>query len=404
MEDQELIDKLVKHELKFHELEQHVDAKKATELRRRTLEVLTGKKLQDISVFSLDAERAVKANIENLIGAAQVPLGVAGPVQVRGDFADGLYHLPLATTEGALVASVNRGCTAINKSDGAASFVIKDGMARAPVLKARNISHAKEALAFLEHNTAKLKEITESTSKFLKFKEIQSWVVGRNLFLRFVFKTGDAMGMNMATIATDKAVKFLESETGLKHVALSGNVCVDKKSSALNLIQGRGKTVISEVVLTREVIKQVLKTSPESMADIVYRKCLLGSALAASYGFNAQFANVIAAIFIATGQDAAHVVEGSQGFTTAELTEEGDLLFSVTIPSLQVGTVGGGTALGTQREALELIGVHGAGEPPGSNALKFAEIVGAAVLAGEISLIGALGARHLAEAHVKLNR
>ena len=404
MEDQELIDKLVKHELKFHELEQHVDAKKATELRRRTLEVLTGKKLQDISFFSLDAERAVKANIENLIGVAQVPMGVAGPVQVRGDFADGLYHLPLATTEGALVASVNRGCTAINKSDGAASFVIKDGMARAPVLKARNISHAKEALAFIEHNKAKLKEITESTSKFLKFREIQSWVVGRNLFLRFVFKTGDAMGMNMATIATDKAVKFLESETGLKHVALSGNVCVDKKSSALNLIQGRGKTVISEVVLTREVIKQVLKTSPEAMADIVYRKCLLGSALAASYGFNAQFANVIAAIFIATGQDAAHVVEGSQGFTTAELTDEGDLLFSVTIPSLQVGTVGGGTALGTQREALELIGVHGAGEPPGSNALKFAEIVGAAVLAGEISLIGALGARHLAEAHVKLNR
>lgn len=404
MEDQELIDKLVKHELKFHELEQHVDPKKATELRRRTLEVLTGKRFQDISFFSLDAERAVKANIENLIGVAQVPMGVAGPVQVRGDFADGLYHIPLATTEGALVASVNRGCTTINKSDGAASFVIKDGMARAPVLKARNINHAKEALAFIEHNKAKLKEITESTSKFLKFKEIQSWVVGRNLFLRFVFKTGDAMGMNMATIATDKAVKFLESETGLKHVALSGNVCVDKKSSALNLIQGRGKTVISEVVLTREVIKQVLKTSPEAMADIVYRKCLLGSALAASYGFNAQFANVIAAIFIATGQDAAHVVEGSQGFTTAELTEEGDLLFSVTIPSLQVGTVGGGTALGTQREALELIGVHGAGEPPGSNALKFAEIVGAAVLAGEISLIGALGARHLADAHVKLNR
>jgi len=136
----------------------------------------------------------------------------------------------------------------------------------------------------------------------------------------------------------------------------------------------------------------------------VYRKCLLGSALAGSYGFNAQFANVIAAIFIATGQDAAHVVEGSQGFTTAEITEEGDLTFSVTIPSLQVGTVGGGTALDTQREALELIGVHGAGESPGTNALKFAEIVAAAVLAGEISLIGALGARHLAEAHVRLNR
>jgi len=404
MKDQELIDKVVNGELKFHVLDKHVDAQKAAELRRRALEVLTGTKLHDISSFSLDAKRAVKTNIENFVGVAQVPMGVAGPVQVTGDFADGLYHLPLATTEGALVASVNRGCTVINKSGGAVSFVLHDGMARAPVLKARNIRHAKEALAFINRSNAKLKEITESTSRFLTLDAVQTWVVGRNLFLRFVYKTGDAMGMNMATIATDAAVKFLEAELELKHIALSGNMCVDKKSSALNLIMGRGKTVSAEVVLTREVIKEVLKTSPEVMADIVYRKCLLGSALAASYGFNAQFANVIAAVFIATGQDAAHVVEGSEGFTSGELTEEGELLFSVTIPSLQVGTIGGGTGLGTQRESLEIIGVHGAGEPPGSNALKLAEIVGAAVLAGEISLIGALGARHLVEAHEKLNR
>jgi len=404
MDDQELIDKIVRHELKFHELEKYVEAKKAAELRRRALTALTGTELQNISIFSLDAERAVKANIENMIGVTQVPMGVAGPVHVKGDFADGLYYIPVATTEGALVASVNRGCTVINKSGGAVSLVIKEGMARAPVLKARTIRHAKEALEFINRNKAKLKEKAESTSRFLKLEDIQHWIIGRSLFIRFVYKTGDAMGMNMVTIATDAAIKFLESETGLKHVALSGNACVDKKSSALNLILGRGKTVSSEVVLRREELKNVLKTTPEAMADIVYRKCLLGSALAGSYGFNAQFANVIAAIFIATGQDAAHVVEGSQGFTTAEITEEGDLTFSVTIPSLQVGTVGGGTALDTQREALELIGVHGAGESPGTNALKFAEIVAAAVLAGEISLIGALGARHLAEAHVRLNR
>ncbi len=406
MEEQELIDKIVKGEVKFHEVEKHVgnDARKATELRRRALDVLTETQLHNLSIFSIDVERAMKANIENFIGVAQVPMGVAGPVQVKGDFANGLYHIPLATTEGALVASVNRGCTAINKSGGAISFVMQDGMARAPVLKARNASHARESLNFINRSKDKLKEIAESTSRFLKLEGIQTWIVGRNLFVRFVYKTGDAMGMNMATIATDEVIKFLETELELKHVALSGNVCVDKKSSALNLIMGRGKTVIAEVVLTRDVIKEVLKTSPEAMADIVYRKCLIGSALASSYGFNAQFANVIAAIFIATGQDAAHVVEGSQGFTTAELTEDGDLLFSVTIPSLQVGTVGGGTALGTQREALEIIGVYGAGESPGSNASKFAEIVGAVVLAGEVSLIGALGARHLTEAHVRLNR
>ncbi len=404
MEEQELIDKIVKGELKFHELDKYVERSIAVELRRHALEILTGEKLINISKFSLDIERAEKANIENLIGVAQVPMGVAGPLQVRGDYASGSYYIPLATTEGALVASVNRGCSAINRSGGALSFILHDGMARAPVLKARNIAHARDALEFINHNRARVKEIAESTSRFLTLADIQSWLIGRNLFMRFVYKTGDAMGMNMATIATDAVIKFLESELGLEHVSLSGNVCVDKKPSALNLLMGRGKTVISEVLLSREAVTEVLKTTPEAMVELVYRKCWIGSALAASYGFNAQFANVIAALFIATGQDAAHVVEGSQGFTTAELTTEGDLLCSVTIPSLQVGTVGGGTALGTQKEALAMLGVQGSGNPPGANASKFAEIAAAAVLAGEISLIGALSARHLAEAHQRLNR
>ncbi len=404
MDDQELIDRLVRRELKFHELTRYVDASKAAELRRRALESITGAGLRDVGVFSFDADRAEKANIENLIGAAQVPMGVAGPVEVKGSYAEGAYYIPLATTEGALVASVNRGCTAINRSGGAVSFVMHDGMARAPVLRARNIAHAREALEFMNNNRSKLKEIAESTSRYLIMDDIQSWLIGCNIFIRMVYKTGDAMGMNMATIATDAVIKFLESELGLEHVALSGNICVDKKPSALNLILGRGKTVISEVLLNREVVTGLLKTTPEKMAELVYRKCWVGSALAASYGFNAQFANIIAAVFIATGQDAAHVVEGSQGFTTAELTDDGDLLFSVTLPSLQVGTVGGGTALGTQKEALQLIGVYGAGDPPGTNAMKFAEIVGAAVLAGEVSLIGALAARHLSEAHQRLNR
>jgi len=404
MEEQELIDKIVKGKLKFHELDKYVERSIAVELRRHALEILTGEKLINISKFSLDIERAEKANIENLIGVAQVPMGVAGPLQVRGDYASGSYYIPLATTEGALVASVNRGCSAINRSGGALSFILHDGMARAPVLKARNIAHARDALEFINHNRARVKEIAESTSRFLTLADIQSWLIGRNLFMRFVYKTGDAMGMNMATIATDAVIKFLESELGLEHVSLSGNVCVDKKPSALNLLMGRGKTVISEVLLSREAVTEVLKTTPEAMVELVYRKCWIGSALAASYGFNAQFANVIAALFIATGQDAAHVVEGSQGFTTAELTTEGDLLCSVTIPSLQVGTVGGGTALGTQKEALAMLGVQGSGNPPGANASKFAEIAAAAVLAGEISLIGALSARHLAEAHQRLNR
>jgi hydroxymethylglutaryl-CoA reductase (NADPH) len=403
---QELVEKIVNGKIKFHVVEEYVenDVKKATELRRRALEVICGKKFPHIANFSMDAKRAMKANIENLIGVAQIPMGVAGPVRVKGDFADGLYYIPMATTEGALIASVSRGCSAINKSGGATSLVIKDGMARAPVLKATDVNHARDVYNYILHNEKELKEIADATDPFLQLLHVNPYIVGRNVFIRFVYETGDAMGMNMATIATDEVIKYLEDKLGFRHVALSGNMCIDKKPSALNLLQGRGKTVISEVILKREVIKEVLKTAPESMSDVVYRKCLIGSALASSYGFNAHFANVIAAIFIATGQDEAHVVEGSQGFTTAEVTEEGDLLFSVTIPALPVGTIGGGTTLGTQRESLEIMGVYGAAEPPGSNAKKFAEIIAAAVLAGEISLIGALSARHLTEAHVRLNR
>jgi len=404
--DEEIVEKIVKGEIKLYEVEDYTggDSFKATELRRRAIERITGVRLENIGNFSIDANRAMKANIENMIGVAQLPLGIAGPLQVKGEFADGSYFIPLATTEGALVASVNRGCTAINKSGGARSLVLRDGMARAPVLKARDAEHAARAARFVEENFERLKKMAEDTDPFITLQQIEPYIVGRNLFLRFVYGTGDAMGMNMATFATDEILKFLEQELDLEHIALSGNLCVDKKPSAMNFLRGRGKTVVSEVVLKREVIKEVLKTTPEAMAEVCYRKCFVGSAQAAAYGFNAHFANIIAAIFIATGQDEAHVVEGSHGITTAEVTEDGDLYFAVTLPSLQVGTVGGGTALGTQKEALSIMGVYGPGNPPGSNAKKFAEIVAAAVLAGEVSLLGALGARHLAEAHMRLNR
>ncbi|MDF2955839.1 MAG: Hydroxymethylglutaryl-CoA reductase [Candidatus Alkanophagales archaeon MCA70_species_2] len=406
MNDEEIVERIVRGEIKLYEVEEFTggDSFHATELRRRAIERLSGVKLENIGTFSIDANRATKANIENMIGVAQLPMGVAGPLHVRGEFADGHFFIPLATTEGALVASVNRGCTAVNKSGGARSFVLRDGMARGPVVKARSAEHAVHAARYVEANFERLKEIADATDPHITLLQIEPYVVGRNLFLRFVYSTGDAMGMNMATFATDEVLKFLERELDLEHVALSGNLCIDKKPSALNFIRGRGKTVISEVVLKREVVEDVLKTTPESMAEVCYRKCFVGSAQAAAYGFNAHFANIIAAMFIATGQDEAHTVEGSHGITTAEVTEDGDLYFAVTLTSLQVGTVGGGTALGTQREALSIMGVYGPGDPPGSNAKKFAEIIAAAVLAGEVSLIGALGARHLAEAHMRLNR
>jgi len=211
------------------------------------------------------------------------------------------------------------------------------------------------------------------------------------------------MGMNMITIATDAAVDLILSENDVELVALSGNMCSDKKPAAINAILGRGKTVSADVFVTKETISGILKTTPEKMAEVNYRKNLLGSARAGSLGFNAHAVNITAAMFIACGQDAAHVVEASNAITTMELTD-GGLYCSVTLPSLNVGTVGGGTRISTQQECLNMLGVAGAVENPGTNAKKLAEIIAAAVLAGEISLVGALAARHLAKAHATLGR
>ncbi|MHC1566184.1 MAG: hydroxymethylglutaryl-CoA reductase (NADPH) [Candidatus Syntropharchaeia archaeon] len=407
MNDEEIIEGIKSGRIKFREVENYTDndSLRATELRRRALEEITGTSLKNIGNFSIDANAAMRANIENMIGAVQIPCGVAGPINVHGEYANGEYYVPMATTEGALIASVSRGCLAINLSGGARSYIIRDGMARAPVLRAPDASHARKVANYIKNNFEEVKRIADESDPFISLSRIDPYIVGRNLFLRFVYNTGDAMGMNMATIATDETLKFLEEKFPfLTHIALSGNMCVDKKPSAINFIEGRGKSVISEVILKKEVIKDVLKTDPHKMEEICYRKCLIGSAQAGSYGFNSHFANMIGAIFLACGQDEAHIVESSNGFTTAEITEDGDLYFSVTIPSLCIGTIGGGTGVDTQREALSIMGIYGPGNPPGSNSRKFAEIIGGIVLAGEVSLIGALGARHLAESHIRLNR
>jgi hydroxymethylglutaryl-CoA reductase (NADPH) len=208
----------------------------------------------------------------------------------------------------------------------------------------------------------------------------------------------------MISLAAETIGSYIEKNIeGIEFISTSGNLCVDKKPSAINLIEGKGKSVVAEVNISREIVENYLKITSEKLIDLNYRKNILGSTLAGSYGFNAQFANVIAAMFIATGQDVAHVVEGANGFTTMEM--EGDRLHvMVTLPSLQVGTVGGGTNLPTQKECLEILGCHGSGNPPGANASKLAEIIAVAVLAGEISLLGALAARHLVKSHMKLNR
>lgn len=338
-----------------------------------------------------------------MIGIAQVPLGIAGPIRVvrAGGQTDDVY-LPLATTEGALVASVNRGAKAIRESGGAVVHSHRVGATRGPVFKVNTLAENVNVSRFLESQFEELKRIAEGTSHHLTLKAVTSQGVGLYRYVRFVFDTQDAMGLNMATIATDAAARFIEAQTGARCLALSGNFCVDKKPSWQNILNNRGMEVWAEVVIPEAVLAHVLKTTAQSVRETWFAKCMLGSAVSGSMGYNAQYANVVAALFIATGQDPAHVVEGSVGITTAEVVNSRDLYLGVYLPDLMVGTIGGGTGLATQREMLTLLGVYGGND--GKNAQAFAEIVGAAVLAGEVSLLSALEEGTLATAHAALAR
>ncbi|HSO26372.1 MAG TPA: hydroxymethylglutaryl-CoA reductase (NADPH) [Methanobacteriaceae archaeon] len=398
--ENEIINKLASGEIKLHEIEKYTESvPQAIQIRRKFMETISVSKLDNVSHFSLDMEEAMKKNIENPIGAIQIPVGIAGPLKINGEHAEGEFYVPLATSEGALVASVNRGCSTITQSGGANVRIIDDKMTRAPVIKAESVIEAMEIKKWIENNFTELKEAAEATTRHGKLLKIDPViVVGRYIYPRFVYSTGDSMGMNMVTIATETALSLLSEKTGAHVIALSGNVCVDKKPAALNLIEGRGKTLVAEIVVPREIVDKKLKTTPEAIQEVNMAKNFVGSAISGSLGFNAQYANMIGAIFLATGQDEAHIVEGSLGITTAE-DKNGDLYFSVTLPDVPIATFGGGTRLETAKECLEIMDAFGSGKVH-----KFAEIVAATVLAGELSLMGALAAGHLARAHKDLGR
>ncbi|MDD1715978.1 MAG: hydroxymethylglutaryl-CoA reductase (NADPH) [Methanolinea sp.] len=399
----EYLERLRKGTLKLYALEQELPPREAVEIRRRYIEGETGVSLPKVGSFSIDIERAARKNCENMIGTVQVPLGVAGPLKVTGEYAEGEYYLPLATTEGALVASVNRGCSAITRAGGAVVRILRDGMTRAPVFSARDVAHAREISDWVMSHRKEIAAAAEATTSHGKFLDAVVTVVGTSVFVRMEFDTKDAMGMNMVTIASDRAAAVISDATGARLVALSGNLCTDKKPAAVNLVRGRGRSVTAGVWLEETLITQVFKTDARTIEEVNTRKNLVGSAVAGSLGFNAHAANVIAALFIACGQDPAHVTEGSTAITTVD-PGEGGVYVSVTLQDLPVGTVGGGTGIETQHECLDLLGVAGSGNPPGANARKFAEIVAAGVLAGELSLIGAQAAHHLARAHKQLGR
>jgi hydroxymethylglutaryl-CoA reductase (NADPH) len=401
----ELVRSLVDGERRFHELPRDLTPEEAAVIRRQALEELTRTELSNIGHHSLDVQRASRRNCENFIGVAQIPMGVVGPLKVRGKFADGDFYVPLATTEAALVASTNRGCAALREAGGAVVRIEDVGMTRAPVFRTSGIVQTQAFVQWIQDHEEEVRALTESTSRYLRLLEVRPYVFGTTVFLRFRFDTGDAMGMNMATIACDRVVnELIEPATGVPCIGLSGNYCVDKKAAHVNFQEGRGKRIYAEVLLDGPILHHILKTDARSLVEVQYRKNLLGSIAAGSLGFNAHYANVLAAFFIATGQDPAHVVEGSMGITCIESRGPDSVFASIFMPDVPLGAIGGGTALDTQREALAVLGVSPDPERRGEAVARLAEILGAVVLAGELSLMAAFTSNDLARAHEKLGR
>jgi len=403
---QEIIERIERGELSLSRLEKELGSPNLAALVRRLyLEKKTGANLSGIASTILDFEELYGRNIENPIGAVQVPVGVVGPVIVRGEYASGEFFVPLATTEGALVASVQRGSKALRLAGGAVTRILRDGMTRAPLLWTPSVTEAVRLREWVLENFERFHDIVAGVTRHGRLRDVFPYIVGNLVWLRFRFHTGDAMGMNMVTIASDRICRYIvENYPGtVRCVAVSGNMCSDKKPAVINRLLGRGKSVVAEAVLPRGIVEDVLKASPEAIHYVNMGKNLLGSAAAGSPSYNAHVANIVAAVFLATGQDMAQVVESSLAFTWTELRGD-DLYISVTLPSLEVATVGGGTRLQTQREALAIMGVAGGGDPPGTNARKFAEIIAATVLAGEINLLSAIASGELARAHELFGR
>ncbi len=393
--DDELILQMLEGKIKPYQLEEIMGRKEAAELRAKFIEKKFSKKTEAIRNHTINHE-TTKGNIENMIGAIQIPLGIAGPLEIKGKNFTGECLIPLATTEGALIASINRGCKTINLSGGATTQITRVGQTRAPLFEASSPEAAARLAAYTVKNFKKLKEIAQKESRHLKLKTIEPHILDNLVWLRIKAETGEAMGMNMISIAAQNIGMHVEKQIkGIKYLSVSGNLCVDKKPSMLTLKEGRGRYAKAEATLKEIAIRKVLKTTPKELEKLNFYKNIIGSRIAGSYGMNSHFANVIAAIYAATGQDLAHVVEGSHGTTEMEM-EGKDLHVSVTIPAIQVGTIGGGTELAAQKESIAITGAK--------NADQLAEIIASAVLAGEISILAAHASKTLVNAHKRLNR
>lgn len=358
----------------------------------------TGVELRDVGVYSVQP-CSVAGNIENFTGVAQVPIGLAGPIRVNGEHAQGDFYVPLATTEGTLVASYNRGMRLLNACGGVKATVVEQFMQRAPVFLLPDAVAAREFGVWVREHFASIKQAADATTRVGKLDHIEQYQVGPARFLRFNFTTGDAAGQNMCGRATAAACEWIRAAwpRPLEYL-LSGNIDTDKKHSVMNTLHTRGRRVVAEVVLRADLLREHMGVDPHEFFR--WRQIqTAGAFMVGSASNGPQVANAVAALFIATGQDAAAVSESHAAITYTQLLDSGDYYWSVTLPSLIVATCGGGTGLATQRQCLELLGCFGSGK-----ADKLAEICAAVALAGDVSLASAVIHGDWVTSHERLGR
>jgi hydroxymethylglutaryl-CoA reductase (NADPH) len=366
--------------------------------RRALVEEATGVRLRHMAQHSFDPH-LTKGNCENFIGVAQVPVGLAGPLKIDGEHARGEFLIPLATSEGTLVASYSRGMKVLSLSGGARATVVDDAMQRAPVFVLQDARASRDFVKWVDERLPEIRREAEATSSIARLRQIDPYVANKFVYLRFNFTTGDAAGQNMVGRATFAACNWiLEHAAGITHFYLESNFATDKKASQINMLRTRGKRVTAEATIPRDVLKRHLRVEPEQLAHH-YGVANVGAFLSGANNNGAQSANGITAMFIATGQDVANVAESSAAVLYSELTPARDLYVSLTVPSLIVATHGGGTGLPTQRECLELLGCAGKGKVN-----RLAEIVAAVALAGEISLGAAISSSDWVSSHEQFGR
>lgn len=405
IKDEQRIEQIIRQQNQEHHLETiWTKDHHSIEGQEMRLQYLEGRNQQTYDSLrnnsGVENLEVLKGNIENFIGFSKVPTGIAGPLLINGSAACGQFFVPLATTEGALVASYNRGCKAASRSGGITSICITESVQRSPIFRFGNIVELGQFLAWVVGQYEKFEEITACSSNYAKLRNLKTNIEGNQVNLIFEFTTGDAAGQNMVTFCTSEICNYILNNSPVNPVRwyVESNLSGDKKSNYQSFQNVRGKKVVAEVDLSRDIVENILKSTPELMADY-WRTSTVSLIQLGSIGVQGHIANGLTALFIATGQDVACISEVTVAVNRMEVTEKGGLYASLTMPNLIVGTVGGGTSLPSQRECLEIMECYGAGK-----AKKYAEIACALALAGELSICAAIASGHFVSAHQKLGR